>query len=144
MPSPVRDVEIVKEDHSCTAPLLAKPVDFDTLPARIRWLVEGKSPGRLFVRTIQVRSYSTHYIPPNGDQRLHSRTRPNCASGGMARCAGGTPAQEPGSTADNRISTCWKTVCQVSDFLLSRVWSDPRGQSALVVQILDPELQSLR
>ena len=26
---------------------------------------------------------------------------------------------------------------------LSRVWSDPRGQAALVVQILDPELQSL-
>ncbi len=27
---------------------------------------------------------------------------------------------------------------------LSRVWSDPRGQTALVVQILDPELQSPR
>ena len=27
---------------------------------------------------------------------------------------------------------------------LSRVWSDPRGQAALVVQILDPELQSPR
>jgi hypothetical protein len=26
----------------------------------------------------------------------------------------------------------------------SRVWSDPRGQAALVVQILDPELQSPR
>ncbi len=27
---------------------------------------------------------------------------------------------------------------------LSRVWSDPRGQAALVVQILEPELQSPR
>ncbi len=27
---------------------------------------------------------------------------------------------------------------------LSRVWSDPQGQAALAVQILDPELQSPR
>jgi hypothetical protein len=27
---------------------------------------------------------------------------------------------------------------------LSRVWSDPRGQAALIVQILDPELRSPR
>ncbi len=27
---------------------------------------------------------------------------------------------------------------------LSRVWSDPRGQEALVAQVLDPELQSRR